>query len=76
MRLMSIPAGLFDVAFAAADKDDSGTIDQEELEKLVHVRGMPSTNVLNSGTGKNINISICGRTRHEIVDILIKMHVP
>ncbi|CAM9861793.1 unnamed protein product [Scytosiphon promiscuus] len=35
LNLLSIPAGLFDVAFAAADADGSGTIDAEELQRLV-----------------------------------------
>ncbi|CAN0288042.1 unnamed protein product, partial [Hapterophycus canaliculatus] len=38
LSLLSIPAGLFDVAFAAADVDGSGAIDYEELQKLVKVR--------------------------------------
>lgn len=37
MILVSIPASLFDVAFAAADSDGSGTIDEKELERLVNV---------------------------------------
>lgn len=40
LNLLSIPAGLFDVAFAAADADGSGTIDLQELQKLVKVRWM------------------------------------
>ncbi|CAM9506888.1 unnamed protein product [Ectocarpus sp. 4 AP-2014] len=35
LNLLSIPAGLLDVAFAAADADGSGTIDVDELERLV-----------------------------------------
>lgn len=38
LKLLSIPAGLFDVAFAAADSDGSGTIDVQELEMLVKVK--------------------------------------
>lgn len=37
LSLVAIPAGLFDVAFAAADGDGSGTIDVGELETLVKV---------------------------------------
>ncbi|CAN0013752.1 unnamed protein product [Ectocarpus fasciculatus] len=35
LNLLSIPACLLDVAFAAADADGSGTIDVDELERLV-----------------------------------------
>lgn len=37
LSLVSIPAGLLDVAFAAADADGSGTIDVGELDRLVKV---------------------------------------
>lgn len=37
LSLVSIPAGLLDVAFAAADTDGSGTIDVGELDRLVKV---------------------------------------